>query len=339
LRQSPDSAFIAWVPSDSRPRSVAAALGGDFRTFYDLRIQRKPLVPLRYAISALRTLAYLIRCRPRAVIMQAPPVPAAALVWLYGRVTRRPVVIDSHPVSFGHGGTAIDRAMRPLLAWLAARSNGCIVTTPGLGAEIERWGGRSIVVHEAPPAWDEMPAPQRGRNGRRSVLFVCTFAPDEPVDAVLDAARRLPEIHFGITGDLRKAPKGLEGKAPENVEFLGYLLAEDYERALAEADVVLVLTDRSESVPRSAYEAVYALRPLVMSDWPHLQDLFPTAIGVNHDGAGIAAGVDEAFRRADELAAAARDARQIQDERWSHQLDELRDALGLNETATPAGIR
>lgn len=319
------------MPGDSRPRALAEAVGGDFRTFYDLDIQRKPLVPLRYLISAARTLAYLVRSRPRAVIMQAPPVPAAVLAWVYAKLARVPVVIDSHPVSFGFGGTAVDRAMKPLLAWLAPRSNGCIVTTNELGAEVEDWGGHPLVVHEPPPPWeDDVASSEPPRQG--VVLFVCTFAADEPLDEVLDAARLLPEVRFRVTGDLRRLPARARASAPPNVEWLGYLRGGDYPRALAEADVVLTLTDRSESVPRSAYEAVYARRPLVITGWPHLAALFPSAVTVEHSCGSIAAGVRSAFDRLTELRSGADSARALQAERWDDQVAHLKRALRI-----PAG--
>ena len=56
-----------------------------------------------------------------------------------------------------------------------------------------------------------------------NVLFVCTFASDEPVEAVLEAARQLPEVHFYVTGDRRKKPASFFETAPPNVIFTGFL--------------------------------------------------------------------------------------------------------------------
>ena len=328
-------AFIAWVREDSRARSIAGAIGGEPRVFYDLRIQRKALVPVRYAISALRTVAYLIRRRPRAVIVQAPPVPAAALVWAWGRMARVPMVIDSHPASYGGEGVRVDDFMRPVLAWLARRVRGCIVTTPELGAQVARWGGRPLVVHEAPMPWNGQVQPH-GCSEARRLLFVCTFAPDEPVLETLEAARRLPDITFQITGDTRRLPPAARRSAPENVEWVGYLDTERYVSALSSADVVLTLTGRADSVARSAHEAVDALRPVVLSDLPHMRELFQHAVFVENEPEGIAAGIAEAFRRCEELSALAPEARALQHERWNRQLDSLIDALRIERAS---GIR
>jgi glycosyltransferase involved in cell wall biosynthesis len=320
--------FIAWVPEGSRAGSIAGALGGEWRTFYDLRIHNKALVPLRYMLSTIRTLAYLLRRRPRAVIMQTPPVPAAAIVLLWARVARVPVVLDTHPASFGLDRRPFHRIMMPLLASLVPRVAGCIVTTPELAEQISQWRGRPLIVHEAPMVWSER-SELRRCSSRRQVLFICTFVPDEPLMEVLEAARRLPDVTVQITGDLRRLSPRTREAAPENVEWTGYLMGEEYVSALREADVLMTLTTRRESVQRSAHEAVDALRPLVLSEWPHMRELFPHAVLVENDPASIAAGIEEALRRCDELSALAPDARAAQHRRWSEQLGQLRAALGL----------
>lgn len=320
--------FIAWVPEGSRAGSISQALDGEWRTFYDLRINREELVPVRYLLSAARTLFYLVRRRPHAVIVQTPPVPAAALVLAWARLAKARVVLDTHPASFALDGRRLDRMMMPLLSALVKRSAGCIVTTPELGREISHWKGRPMVVHEAPMRWSERAEP-RSCSGQRRVLFICTFAPDEPLMDVLEAARRLPDVTVQITGDLRRLPERARREAPPNVEWLGYLMGDEYVSALERADVLMALTVRRESVQRSAHEAVDALRPLVLSEWPHMRELFPYAVLVENHPAAIAAGMEEALGRCDELSALAPEARAAQHRRWREQLGELRVALGL----------
>jgi len=326
LSKRPRIACVAWVREDSRSSSIARALDGEARTFYDLGLHAKPLVPLRYLLSAVRMLAYLMRRRPRAVMVQAPPVPAVAIVWAWSRLARVPLLIDSHPASFGTEQSRVHRAMRPLLAWLVPRAAGCIVTTPRLGEQISCWGGRPIVVHEAPMLWGERMRP-RGCSGERRVLFVCTFAPDEPVIQTLGAAARLPDVTFAITGDLRRLPQAARLAAPGNVQWVGYLNATDYVAALALADVVMSLTTRPESVARSAHEGVDALRPMIISGGPHMRDLFPYAVFVDNEADSIAAGVAEALRRCEALSEKAIEARSAQHRRWREQLADIHAAL------------
>jgi glycosyltransferase involved in cell wall biosynthesis len=324
----PTISFIAWAHGDSRPRTIAAELGGEARVFHDMGIVAKPLVPLRYAVNAARTLAYLVRRRPRAVIIQAPPVPTAWLMWLYAKLFRAAVVIDAHPSSFAIGDAPADRAMLPLLRWLAPRVQACAVTTDRLRELVDSWGGRGLVVHEPAPAWAG--AHERRAGQPANVIFICTFAADEPLDAVLAAARELPDVRFRITGDTRKLRARDRQAAPDNVDWTGYLRGSDYPQALADADAVITLDERDQSVPRSAYEAVYARRPLITTDYPHMRALFPHAVFVQNTGQAIAAGVRSALADRDDAASVTSDALELQVERWGAQRDALRAAVGAS---------
>lgn len=317
----PDISFIAWVREGGRSRSLADGLGGEAQTFYDLRIHSRPLVPLRYLISAVRTVLYLARRRPRAVAIQSPPQPAAAVVWLWARLARIPLVLDTHPANFETEG--LHGRMQPLIRALVPRANCCIVTTERLGEQITRWGGRPLVLHEAPMVWSPAAQP-RPHGPARRVLFVCTFAPDEPVAAVLGAAERLPGAEFAITGDLRRLAAAAREQAPANVTWRGYLGGEDYVAALRDADVIISLTERWDSVPRSAHEAVDALRPVVLTERDHMHALFPDAVWVDNEAQSIADGVADALARCDELSDAAPEARALQWRRWDEQLASLR---------------
>src|SRR5690348_6372387 len=86
-RDRVDVSFIAWSEDGDRAEEIAAALGGEARIFYDLHIVRKPLVPVRYALSAMRMTAYLAWRRPRALIVTNPPIFPGLLAFAYTRLT------------------------------------------------------------------------------------------------------------------------------------------------------------------------------------------------------------------------------------------------------------
>jgi glycosyltransferase involved in cell wall biosynthesis len=139
---------------------------------------------------------------------------------------------------------------------------------------------------------------------------------------VLDAARQLPDVQFLITGDVRKCPPDLRSALPPNVELTGW--ADETFRLLVErSHMMLVLTTDMTSVPRAAFEAIEARRPLLLTDRPDLQLLFPAAISVSNSGAGIAAGVRDAIERHVELVGLASSARVAQRAHWDEQLQRL----------------
>jgi glycosyltransferase involved in cell wall biosynthesis len=217
-----------------------------------------------------------------------------------------------------------------LNAWLARRSVATLVANAALAERVRGWGAEAEVLHEAPPLWSVAPAAPPA--GRPCVLFVCIFAGDEPVEAVLAAAARVPSVDVVVTGDLRRCPPALRAWAPANVSFPGFLSGDEYPAALARADVVLVLTTNEDiSVPRSAYEAVWAGRPLVLSDAPAFRELFPFAVHVTNDADGIAAGLLAAVASHDELRARAEQAGRLQERRWREQQRRLERLVAPGE--------
>ncbi|HEV7461467.1 MAG TPA: glycosyltransferase [Solirubrobacteraceae bacterium] len=328
-----DVSFIAWSSVSGRSAEIARAVGGEARCFYALPGVSSKFVPLRWLLSGVRTVRYLLRRRPRAVIVTNPPIFAAAIALVYSRVTRSPLVLDSHPSAFGLKDDRVAAVMLPVHRWIARRADGVMVTAPELVEAVDDWGGRAAPVHEAPPPWDIAPAgPPRARP---VVLFVGTFGSDEPVDEVAEAARRLPDVDFRLTGDLRKAPPGLRDAMPPNVTLVGFLPLDGYARELAEADLVLALTTERNSVVRAGYEAVYAGRPLVVSDWPVLRNVFPYAVHTGHRAEDLAAAVREALADHDRLRQAARPAEDLQRARWQRQEQILRDWLEASRSRGP----
>lgn len=322
----PRVSFIAWSGVAERSREIAAALGGESRCFYDFGSADRRLTPLRYAVSAIRTVLYLLARRPRAVIASNPPVFPGLIAYAYGLLSGAPVVLDSHPAAFGlYESKRFIRLMMPLHRFLIPRVRGSIVTVDALVDRVRELGGDAAIVHEAPPLWSSSPAPPLRERPR--VLFVCSFNVDEPVDLVAEAARRLPGVDVLVTGELRRCPpRLLEDPAP-NLRFVGFLDQPAYRAALADADLVLSLTSRPEAVNRVANEAVFARRPLVVSEWPALARYFPYAVRAPGSVDGVVAGIEEALRRHDELRELADAALEAQRQRWDEQLRALGELI------------
>lgn len=327
--------FVTWQRHAGRAEEMAAALGGDAVQVHPAGPGGRRLPVLaRYALSAVLTGAELLRRRPSAVVVVNPPVVPGAVVAGYCALTGARFVLDSHTSSFGVKENRVARAVLPLTRLLARRADAVMVAAPEWAGQVARWGGRGLVVHEAPPR-QELLAPVR--HERPVVLFVGIFAADEPVEEVVGAARLLPGVTFRVTGDLERCPAPLRAAAPANVEFVGFLGAADYWAQVREATALIALTTEPTSVMRAAYEAVYAGRPLVVSDWPLLRELFPAAQHAPNTAEGIAAAVARAVEP--EAAQGVQRAHALQAARWRAQRDELLAVLGRARSAPqpPAG--
>ena len=257
--------------------------------------------------------------------MTNPPVFASLIVAAYAAVSRARFVLDSHPGGFGLQGDRLSARLQALHRAVATRARAVLVTDAALADRVDAWGGHGLVFHEAPSAITATPPPPL--DPRPVVLFVCIFAPDEPVALVVEAARHVPEIDVRITGDQSKAGPALLDAAPRNVSWVGFLPPAEYRGELAAANVVLVLTDEQHSIVRGGYEAVWAGRPLVVSDTSGLRDAFPHAVHATHDIEGVASALRHAVRHYEELCDAAGAARARQAATVEQQVAHLRAVL------------
>jgi len=327
--------FLAWAPTAGRARDLAADLDGEAVTIYPARLAARRATPVRYAASAVITVGRLLRSRPRAVVVQNPPVYPGMIGLAFATLARGRFVLDSHPASFGAKDNAQAQKMLRVTARLARKADGVLVTTESWAQVVRSWGGTPLVLHEAPPHWSTTPArPLEDR--RPQVLFSCVFASDEPVAAVVDAARSLPDVDVAITGDPRRAAAGLLDDLPPNVRLTGWLDQAAYAAEVDRCDILLALTTEPTSVMRAAYEAGYARRVLVMSDTETMRELFPEAVTCGDDAVSIAAGLDRAVREHDRLLDDLDLVRDRQQRRWDTQRQALLAMLGLDAPARPA---
>jgi glycosyltransferase involved in cell wall biosynthesis len=262
--------FVSWAPFCSRSDSIAYRLGGVSYMVYSPKWgSRAATILFKYASQTWKTLRLLFRQRPRVVFVMTPPVVACIPVWLYTRLTRSAYVIDAH------SGAFVDERWKPLLFLHRFFSRGAlttIVTSRHLASLVEGWGARATIVSDVPIRFED-PLPFQ-RDGRCSMTFVCTFTRDEPVALFLEAAARVSDIQFFVTGRTKDADPGLLRAKPENVTFTGFLPDANYVGLLMASDAVICLTTADHTMQRGAYEAIYLGRPVITSNFEILRQAF-----------------------------------------------------------------
>ena len=271
-----------------RARELAAALGGEATSAF----WRRPL-------------------SRRPWIVTVPPTEIGlAAVWSR-------TLLDAHTGAFGLKGDRRSARRLGLLRQCARRADAVLVCSDALAERVAAWGGRPLVVHEAPPLASVAAAGEV--QAEPHVLVPGYFSHDEPIAQALAALRLLPGVVLDFCGSIERLPAALVIGAPPSARFHGRLSQDAYLKAIARADVVLALTTQPESVMRVACEAVWHGRPLVVSDLPINRALFPHAIHVANTTAAIAAGVSDALVRHAEMRARAPQARVLQQARWDEQ--------------------
>lgn len=291
--------FVVWGPPNYGPRSrvLAEALGMPVR-FVEITKRRGGVAALvKYPGQTIATLALLARRRPKVVFVQSPPNLAVLVVALYAAVSRARYVIDGHSDAFM---SPIWSRPRWLNRGLARRALVTIVTNEHFAAEVVSWGGRALIVRDVPATYPETGTfgPAQGLvDGGFNVTVVSTFAADEPFAEVLDAACRLPDVTFHVTGDPARCPGALRARAPENVRFTGFLSRDDYYTLMRASQAVLCLTTRDHTMQRGACEALALGVPIITSDWPLLRSYFDRGtVHVDNSAESIHHGVLELVR-------------------------------------------
>lgn len=264
------SIWITWE-RQRRNRSMAASVGA---TLYELEYKGNAVA--RYCTLIWRTVRLVRSTKPDLIFFQNPSLVLAALMATLKTlgVIRCKTVGDFHNAGV-HPPTATF-----LVPWIVKNTDLVLVSNSNLAPVIEAAGGRCLAMPDpvpsmevtaaAVPVGDSLAGRSVAAAGKFAVLFVCSWAPDEPIVAVLEAARTLadthPDISIAITGRPKLAAVGWSGDVPRNVELPGFLSEHDFERRLADAAVILDLTTRADCMVCGAYEAVSVGVPMILSN-------------------------------------------------------------------------
>jgi glycosyltransferase involved in cell wall biosynthesis len=325
------ASFITWYPYCRRSDAIAEALGGSSHLVHYLSFKRPLHAPAKYVLQAVATLRILWREQPDLVLVAVPPIFAVLPALLFARIRRARLVIDAHTGIFAH---ARWRWLIPLTRMLCTRTDAVIVTGEHLRKRVAEWGATAVVIGDVPVHFvaGYPPPPCTGYR----VAIVNTFSVDEPVDAVLAAARAVPEASFFVTGDTRQARRAWLAERPANLTFTGFVSEEEYAGLLRAADVIVVLTTHDYTMQRGAYEAVALGKPLVTSDWQLLRETFSRgAIHVRNDAAAIAAGIRHALANRESLSREMVALRSERDAVFASRLETLVRAVVSAEVGKP----
>jgi glycosyltransferase involved in cell wall biosynthesis len=288
--QLPSSLFLVWGTPDQGPRSrVMANKLGSEPCFVHARLPRGALyVLIKYPIQAIRTMGRLFSRWPPVVFVQNPPLLAVLCVYVYCALGKAGYIIDAHSEAFlAQGWTAPPLWIK---RFLARRAIVTIVTNKHLEQLIGGWGGQAMIIRDVPTTFtmgSHYPVSEKF-----NVALINTFAADEPLDKVLEAARALPDVQFYVTGKVRSSASALVAKASGNVCFTDFLADEIYYALLNAVDAVMCLTSRDHTMQRGACEALSLGKPIITSNWAVLRQYFNKGtVHVDNTCEGIRQGV------------------------------------------------
>jgi L-malate glycosyltransferase len=331
FERSPCVEWVTWHAS-RRTMELARALGVAVRLIRRGRFRW----PGR-ALALTRSFYHLAVTPARILIVQNPSVLLTSAACLLKPLKRYRLIQDLHSAFYGTSQRPKgirDRVYWSLSRYCARRADLTIVTNAFLGSVVERLGGRAFVLQDKFP---DLGRPGRvALAGRQNIAFICTYSPDEPVEEVLQAARRLPsDVVIYITG--RPPRKFRSRDIPRNVRLTGYLPEPRYAELLNSADLVLALTTRDHTLLCGAYEAVALGKPLVMSDQKALRDYFRRGVRFTaNDSHSLAASIEAALNALDGLQDQVAELKQELSDEWGARFRNLEALLVEQDSARKA---
>jgi glycosyltransferase involved in cell wall biosynthesis len=312
-----------WLTWEVQRRNLGISSGLGIRQ-YTIDSGRPRL--LRYLESIAKTIAILQHEKPEVVFAQNPSTVLALLLLLIKPFCLKKVVLDAHNTGIfllEQRYTLLNR----ISEFIQKKADLTLVTNEGMQREIERNGGRARVIFDRIPIAGESRRPAL-REGW-SLVFVCSFAKDEPYQSVFDCARRLPPgITIYVTGNHRG--KVDAGAVPDNVVLTGFLTEVDYWGLLGACDIIMDLTTLSDCLVCGAYEGIAVGKPLILSANAATRKLFcKGCVYVEADAESIRNGILKSMADYAENVKGIRELRHILESRWHPDIEALRqETLG-----------
>jgi glycosyltransferase involved in cell wall biosynthesis len=271
--------FLVWAPYSSRAENLSERLNAHLYLI-SYKFKNKIYSPLKYSLLFARTIHILRKEKPKIIICQNPPIFCAlsAIIYNYLFDADSIVVIDAHTGAFDRPWSYLKSLTKSIMK----RASTIIVTNTKLqDFVLQNFKLKAIVLDDKIPEFNklsynniERESGQVGDKGFK-VAVISSFAYDEPMNEILDAAAELPTVRFYITGDASKAHKKfLKNKMSDNVVFTGFLNRDNYVSLLQQVDAVMVLTKRDNTMLSGTYEALALQKPLITSNWTPLKKYF-----------------------------------------------------------------
>lgn len=282
---------------------------------------------VRYIKSITLTLIVFVKERPGLIFVQNPSLVLALLAVNYGRIARLPVIVDAHNA----GVYPFERKKwwgNKLAAYLFRHAALTIVTNTVLAEYVKSNGGRTAVLPDPLPNFNGSTA-ARPLRGKYNILFICTFASDEPYMEVIEAGRLLDkDIFIYITGRYKGSIQELQKVLPENVILTGFVPEQDFIQLLHSVDVILDLTTREDCLVCGAYEAVSAEKVLIVSATKALKAYFHKGtLYTDNNSSDLAMQIRQALSNKDSLGSGIKELKKEKIAEWAIRKAEFEAVL------------
>lgn len=242
-----------------RNRSMSSSLNADLYEIMSPGPRWK-----RYPIQIFNTIKIVFKSNATLIFVQNPSLLLSAIVVLYGKISIKTVVIDAHNAGIfpleGHS-----KLLNKIAKQINSLSSKVIVSNNALKPFIKKPHDDIFAIP------DPVPVITRNANyplcqDKTNLVFICSWAADEPFEEVFKIAENLSGIvQIYITGNSKGKEKKACHNLPGNITLTGFLANEKYDDLIHACDAIMVLTKRDDCLVCGAYEGVAVEKPMILS--------------------------------------------------------------------------
>jgi len=316
-----------WITWEEQRRNIeiAKALPAKFFQF-DLNGSRIK----KYLVSGLKTIQTLKKEKPDVLFVQNPSIVLSLLAVFWKKLNKKVLVVDMHTFTLTLKGWKL-KLLNFITRFIVRNSDFTIVTNEELTKNVKKLGGAPFILQDKMP--EMKPTGDFEFKGRKNVVFISTFAEDEPYEEVIKSAEMIDkDICIYITGNYKKLPAELVDKSPENIIFTGFLPEDDFVNMLACADVIMDLTTKEACIVCGAYEATALQVPLITSKTKALCEYFNKGtVYTDNSATDIANSVMQALEENDFLRTDIGKLKDYRSDEWNLLRDDLLHKIDLKQ--------
>jgi glycosyltransferase involved in cell wall biosynthesis len=310
--------WITWE-LQRRNRELSKALCVKF--FELSEIGEKKNLFKKYLLGILKTGVIIFKEKPKVVFAQNPSIVLSLLVILMKPFARFKVCIDAHNAGvFPKEGKS--RMLGAIARWIQKRADLTIVTNEGLRKHVNGNGGRAFILQDKIPSIPTVP--KICLKGKFNILFICTYASDEPYMEVFSAFQEISrDVFLYVTGNYRK--RKIDRTAlPENIILMGFIPEDEYITMLNSVNATMILTEREDCLVCGAYESISVGKPMILSDTQALRDYFQgSAVYTKNTAEGIKKAVVAIVERRGEIEKSGFVVREFRTAEWEKKKNAL----------------
>jgi len=320
--------WITWEVQ-RRNRTLSSALSAELA---EIEVNMHRI--FRYPISIYRTISVIARYKPDVIIVQNPSIILALLGVFLNTFSRLRLAIDAH--NAGLFPTEDEKSiLNNISRYIIRNTPLTIVTNDVLARYVNSLGGYPAVLPDPIP---EFEYEDINRDKRKfNVLFICSWASDEPYGEVIKAGQLLLDADCDIYITGKSGGKESDfAPLPSNVILTGYLSESSFVSRIYKSDLIIDLTTRDDCLVCGAYEGVAAEKPLLLSGTPALRKYFSKgALYTDNTASDIAKKVIAAKEDVITLQKDVKHLKNELSENWKKDLSKLEEQLDtlVQETA------